>query len=117
MKWVLLLALVFSLNVSSEENYPILDQLEGNWTGKWDEKYSVKFEISRNGQVFDIKYFIEENIGEPYKELKVQGKPLNGNSVMAGTLLFVVSMVAENKVTVIGIFDPGTRISNLTKQK
>jgi hypothetical protein len=116
MKWLLLIAMFFSLSVSAKEDFSILEELEGKWVGKWDDKYGLKFEISRDGDVFDIKYFIEEDLGKPYKELHFQGEPINRNSIMAGKLLFVVSLEAKNHVTVVGMFDPGTRISKLKKQ-
>ncbi len=116
MKWLLLIVMFFSLGVNAKEDFSILEELEGKWVGKWDDKYGLKFEITRKGEEFDVTYFIEEDLGKPYKELHFKGEPINRNSMKAGKILFVVSLETKNQVTAVGMFDPGTRISKIKRQ-
>jgi len=115
MKWFMVFLLFSCCSANAEEDYSLLKELAGKWEGRWDGKFGVKFKIEQADKEFNIKYYVEETIGEPYVELEVKGSPLNKNSVMAGTLYFIVSLESEGDVTVVGIFDTGTRTAKLKR--
>jgi hypothetical protein len=112
------LLFIILLNACAErfELSPNHKDLIGVWHGKWDEVYSLKFEvINSNKEEYNLIYEWEENIGEAWKRQERQGKAKNKNSIEFGEILIRIDPFNKDQAQAIGVFTSMTRIADLTK--
>lgn len=114
---IILLVLLVSLTVLAADQETIQTyshaDLVGKWSGKWDGIYAIEMEIIRNNENYEVIYRYEEIAGEPLREIKDRGVPVNENTIKVGPIYIAVDQFKNNKVTAIGLFPQNTRISEL----
>ena len=100
------------------KDHPKPEDFLGKWSGKWDDKYQVRFAITQDPKTNQLKvqYEWEENIGKPLRRARINAK-LEGNTLRVGRSMDVtISANDPDKGQAIGRFAE-RRTADLVREK
>ena len=92
--------------------------LAGNWQGKWDDIYNVKFEIvtlDEESGFYQILYIWQEQEGGGLSESARTGKAINENTILSKDIYIRINPYNKNRAIAFGAFSKRTRIAHLIK--
>jgi hypothetical protein len=102
---------------SSVKQDPTPADFIGTWTGKWDDKWPVRFSISQDPKAgkLDANYEWGKELGEHILE-ETYSATIEGDALHVGKRIqIVISADDENRATAVGYFQQ-TRRANLQRQ-
>jgi hypothetical protein len=90
----------------------------GVWSGKWDEKWKVRFTITRDTadtNRFKVKYAWEENVGKPLQRRSYDAKLQEGVLTVGAMIDITLSGKNDGRAQAVGNFS-NQRVANLARE-